>query len=125
MDYVEAAVQLGEAIAESEEFIAYKAAESLLLTDEKATDLIQEYKDLQVRMVEGSKSDLPKDELQKIKEDLLAKQNELNEYPVTKAYFEGKKTFDNMMNTVNDVLERYLYSDPNCTGSCETCGGCH
>ncbi|MBP3392320.1 MAG: YlbF family regulator [Clostridia bacterium] len=127
MDYVEAASQLGAAIAESGEFQAWKEAETALILDEKAPVLMQEYKDLQVKLVQGSRDDLAKEELEKIRDTLMAKQQELNEYPVTKAYFEGKKGFENMMRTVNDVIQHYVAGggEGGCSGSCSSCSGCH
>ena len=126
MDYVDAASQLGAAIAQSEEFQAWKEAETALILDEKAPVLMQEYKDLQVQLVQGSRDDLAKEELEKIRDTLMAKQQELNEYPVTKAYFEGKKGFENMMRTVNDVIQHYVAGGQGgCSGSCSSCSGCH
>ncbi|MBP5780277.1 MAG: YlbF family regulator, partial [Clostridia bacterium] len=89
-----------------------------------AQTLIKEYKDLQVRMVEGSRQDLAKEELERIRDTLMAKQQQLNEYEVTKNYFDAKKGFENMMSTVNDIIQHYLEDGGGCTGSCQTCGGC-
>ena len=90
MDYVEAASLLGSSIALSGEFQTWKEAEAALIIDPKAQTLIKEYKDLQVRMVEGSRQDLAKEELERIRDTLMAKQQQLNEYEVTKKYFDGK-----------------------------------
>ena len=123
MDYVEAASALGQAIAESNEFISWKDAEGMVMTDVKAQKLLKEYRELQSDLVKGSRQDLSKEDLLMIRDTLAAKQCELNEYPITKAYLEGKKGFETMMATVNDVIQHYL-DNGSCTGSCETCGGC-
>lgn len=125
MDYVEAASALGQAIVESGEFQAFKLSEANLMADEKATTLIQEYKDLQTQLVEASKEDLAREELEKIRDLLMAKQSQLNSYEITKAYFDGKRGFQNMMDTINDIIQHYVQGGDDCTGSCETCGGCH
>lgn len=91
MDYVEAASALGEAIKESPEFIAWQNAELALLQDEKGQDLINDFKDLQRKIVNGSRDNMDKDELEKIRDTLMDKQKELNEYEITKNYFDGKK----------------------------------
>ena len=124
MDYVEAASLLGSSIALSGEFQTWKEAEAALIIDPKAQTLIKEYKDLQVRMVEGSRQDLAKEELERIRDTLMAKQQQLNEYEVTKKYFDAKKGFENMMSTVNDIIQHYLEDGGGCTGSCSTCPGC-
>ena len=126
MDYVEAASALGEAIRESAEFQAWQSAELAMLQDEKAQTLMSEFKDLQMKLVHASRDDMDKDELEKIRDVLMDKQKELNEYEVTKKYFDGKKDFETMMRTVNDIIQHFLAGDNGgCSGSCSTCSGCH
>ena len=115
MDYVEAASALGEAIKESAEFTAWQNAELAMMQDVKAQELMNDFKDLQ-----------DKAELEKIRDLLMDKQRELNEYEVTKNYFDGKKGFETMMRTVNDIIQHFIMGDSaGCGGSCATCGGCH
>ena len=111
MDYVEAASALGEAIRESAEFQAWQSAELAMLQDEKAQTLMSEFKDLQMKLVHASRDDMDKDELEKIRDVLMDKQKELNEYEVTKNYFDGKKGFETMMRTVNDIIQHFLAGD--------------
>ena len=126
MDYVEAASALGEAIRESAEFQAWQSAELAMLQDEKAQTLMSEFKDLQMKLVHASRDDMDKEELEKIRDVLMDKQKELNEYEVTKNYFDGKKGFETMMRTVNDIIQHFLAGDNGgCSGSCSTCSGCH
>ena len=56
MDYVEAASALGEAIKESAEFTAWQEAELALMQDEKAQELMNDFKDLQMKLVHGSRA---------------------------------------------------------------------
>mgnify|MGYP002745433954 FL=1 len=125
MDYVEAASALGEAIKESPEFIAWQNAELALLQDEKGQELINDFKDLQRKIVNGTRDNMDKDELEKIRDTLMDKQKELNEYEITKNYFDGKKGFEDMMRTINDIIQHFITGDSGCGGSCATCGGCH
>ena len=126
MDYVEAASALGEAIKESAEFTAWQEAELALMQDEKAQELMNDFKDLQMKLVHGSRDDMDKDELEKIRDTLMEQQRELNEYEITKNYFDGKKGFETMMRTINDIIQHFITGDSGgCGGSCETCGGCH
>lgn len=127
MDYVEAASALGEAIRNSVEFQNWQNAELAMLQDEKAQTLMSDFKDLQMKLVHASRDDMDKDELEKIRDVLMDKQKELNEYEVTKNYFDGKKGFETMMRTVNDIIQHFLSGDNGggCSGSCSTCSGCH
>ncbi len=129
MDYVEAATKLGEAIAESGEFLKWRECESAVLADEKAQTLLKEFRQVQTDMVKASgKENATKEDLERIRDTLLAKQNELNEYEVTKNYFEARQGFEIMMKTVNEVLQYYIdgrTGESGCSGDCHSCGGCH
>ncbi len=126
MDYLEAAAILGQALLDSGEYKQFKDAENALLTDPKAQQIIMEHKELQDEMVEASRNDMDKETLEKIRDTLLAKQKELNEYEVTKQYLKAKQGFELMMKSVNGVLEHFLSGgDSSCSGSCSSCSGCH
>ncbi len=127
MDFLEAAAQLGEAIAESEELLAWRSSEAAVLADEKAQGLMEEFRTLQVEMVKASRDNLEKEDLERIRDTLLAKQNELNEYELTRNYFNARKGFEGMMKSVNDILSHYVNGaqEGGCSGSCSSCSGCH
>ena len=126
MDYGEAAAALGEAIRDSAEFRRWQSAELALIQNDKAQELINSYKDLQKELVKGSRDDIDKSELEKIRDTLMDKQRELNENAVTSEYFEARKGFETMMATVNDIIQHFVTgSSGGCSGSCSTCAGCH
>lgn len=125
MDYLEAASLLGQSLLESDIFVEFKKAEDALMKDEKAQQLLLDYRQMQEEVVKLAKDDMDKDALEKARTLLLEKNSEIASYDITKKYFDAKKDFDQMMQEVNSVLEHYLSgSDSDCTGSCETCGGC-
>jgi len=126
MDYLEAAAILGQAILESGEFRQFKDAEAALLSDEKAQQIMLEYKQLQTDMVQASRNDIDKEGLEKVRDTLLEKQKEVNEYETTRQYFKAKQAFELMMKSVNGVLEHFLSGgqDGGCSGSCSSCSGC-
>ena len=126
MDYLEAAALLGQAILESGEYKQFKDAENALLADTKAQQIIMEHKQLQDEMVEASRNDWSKEDLERVRDTLLAKQKELNEYEATKQYLKAKQGFELMMKSVNGVIEHFLSGgDSSCSGSCSSCSGCH
>ena len=94
MDYLEAAALLGQAILESGEYKQFKDAEKALLADPKAQQIIMEHKQLQDEMVEASRNDWSKEDLERVRDTLLAKQKELNEYEATKQYLKAKQGFE-------------------------------
>ena len=125
MDYMEAAAQLGQAIANSGEMQAWRNAENALIEDEKANILMEEYREVQMDLVKASREELGQDEIEKIRDILLAKQRELNEYEVTKNYFRSNEVFQNMMKSINDIIQFYVTGEQSCGGSCSSCSGCH
>lgn len=129
MDYVEAATQLGEAIAESGEFLNFRETERAVLADNKAQELIQEFRQMQSDMVAASrKEEMSKEDLEQVRDTLLAKQDELDAYEVTKKYFDARQGFEVMMKTINDILQYYIDGQENaegCSGNCSGCSGCH
>ena len=125
MDYVDAASQLGEAIVNSAAFITLKNAELALMQDEKAQALMTEFRELQAEMVRASREDESKETLEAVRDRLLAKQTELNEYSVTKDFFDGKKGFESMMKTINEIIAHYVNGGSSCGGNCSSCSGCH
>lgn len=125
MDYVDAASQLGEAIVNSAAFITLKNAELALMQDEKAQALMTEFRELQAEMVRASREDESKENLEAVRDRLLAKQTELNEYSVTKDFFDGKKGFESMMKTINEIIAHYVNGGSSCGGNCSSCSGCH
>lgn len=126
MDYAEAAAALGEAIRDSVEFTRWQQAELALMQNDKAQELMNSYKTLQKELVQGSRDDMNKEELEKIRDMLLDKQRELNENTVTNNYFEAKKGFESMMATINDIIQHFVTgSSGGCSGNCSSCAGCH
>lgn len=128
MDYVEAASELGQAITASNEFKTYQEAEHALMHDEKGQQLMMEYRDLQQEMVDKSgQEDLSKEDLEAIRNTLLEKNKELDEYEITGNYFKARQGFDVMMKTINEILSYNIEgaSHHDCGGDCGHCGGCH
>ena len=126
MDYIEAAAFLGQSIAESEIFLELKAAEKEMLADSECTQILYDYRQFQQSVANGVRDDVSKEELEEVRSKLLAKQREVNTNPLIKRYLSAKRAFDGMMEEVNSVLRHYTEGDPgDCTGSCETCGGCN
>ena len=125
MDYIEAAAQLGQALRTSEQFRELNEAESDTFTDSEAAKILVDYRAAQKEMAEAASGDVTKEDLEEIRSKLLAKQAELNSNKVIRRYLDAKKAFDQMMQEVNSVLSHYLEGGTSeCSGSCETCGGC-
>lgn len=125
MDYIEAAAALGQALIESPQYKKLNAAEAETFSDTEAANILVEYRKAQQEMAAAASGDVSKEDLDQIRTKLLEKQRELNSNLIIKNYLDSKKAFDQMMQEVNSVLTHYLEGgSSNCSGSCESCGGC-
>lgn len=125
MDIIDTARQLGRMIAASEQMARLKKAEAEIESDGKAKQLMDDYKHMQIDIVKATKLKKAKEELDSLREALLAKQQEINDYPATKEYLSAKSDFDNFMKTINDVMIFSITGEEPCSpNKCGSCGGC-
>ena len=126
MDILNKAMELGEMIADSIELKKLKESETRLDCDEHAKTLMGEYKGLQVELVRATKSKIESAALEEIKERLINKQSELNEYKTTIEFLQAKDDFEKLMNNVNSVITYAMTGEEKCTsGNCGSCSSCH
>jgi cell fate (sporulation/competence/biofilm development) regulator YlbF (YheA/YmcA/DUF963 family) len=123
MDILLKAKELGEMLAESEEMKRLKKAEAALESDDKGMQLMEDYRLLQIELVKATREKKGEVQIGEIRDMLMSKQKELNEYHNTNEYIESKNSFDDLMKKINDVIT-FAITGEECTHSCETCGGC-
>ncbi len=115
--------ELGEALGDSPEYLRLRKAETALETDERGMGLMEDYRLLQIEMVKATRENKGEVQIGEIKDMLMAKQKEINEYSVTLEYLEAKNAFDSLMKNVNDVIT-YAITGETCSPSkCSSCGG--
>ncbi len=126
---IEKAKELGAAIAASEEFLAYKAAEERQEADEQAQKLMAEYqekrKDITGRM---KGAEMTPEKLKGFQQEIQSAMAELSQNETVRVYLEAKATFNAMLTQVNSVLAYYVKGEEaegGCSGDCGSCGGCH
>lgn len=128
-DIIEKAQELGKMIAESE--IRAKATEAgdRMNNDETASRLLAEYNENIKNAADGMRGKKPgKSEIEEYKEYTQKEFDKLMENELIKEYVEANKAFDSLVQQVNAVLAYFVSGEEQsggCTGSCETCGGCH
>ncbi len=125
MDILTKAKELGRMIADSEEMTKLKKSEVDIAQDGKAEKLLNDYKFLQIEMVRAAKENREKEVVDGLKEKLLSKQEEVNNYSVTKDYLTAKSNFDKFMKTINDVIIFSITGEVPCSQkNCGSCSGC-
>ncbi len=124
MDITEKARELGLMLANSKEMELYKNTEAAMQSDSKSTNLMNEYRQLQIEMVKRSKENAAAEVIEETKQKLLQKQNEINEYPTTLEFLTAKSNLEALMKKVNDIIVFSITGEPTCTDDkCQTCGG--
>jgi len=126
MDIFETAKQLGTMLANSEQMTRLKNAEATLEGDSAAKELMNKYKELQLKVVRASKARAEKQEIDALRDELMAHQVGLNENAITKEYLDSKTDFDTFTKTINQVITYAMTGDEGCSPSkCGSCSGCH
>ncbi len=126
MDIIEKAKELGNMIKESSEMAELKNSEAKMMQDEKARAILNDLYLLQDEMSKAMSEGKDREVLEGIKQKFVSKQNEMQNYDITKSYLEDKSKFDNLMKQINDVIVYSMTGEEPCSDSdCGSCGcGC-
>lgn len=125
MDILMKAKELGMLISGSEELRRLQESEIRANQDEKATKMLEEYKLKQMEFMKSLRQGDDKDKVEKLRDELKEKQRELNDYEITRNFLEGKKEFEDLMKSVNNVITHEITGESSCgAGGCASCGKC-
>lgn len=120
--------ELAIAMTESEEYLAYKEAESIQLSDQEACKMLADYRVTQDALAKRAAADgVTKEELEAIQAEAQASFDSLLQNVSIKNYLEAQNKFTNLVSQVNNIIS-YFVSGKNsggCSGNCGSCGGCH
>ncbi len=126
---IEKARELGMMIAESDELKALKGAEEMQLQDPEATELMMEYSVTREKLSkEASKSDLTKEEFEKIQTEMEEAFKKLMTNENIKRYIDANTKFKTLIDQVNSIIAYFVKGEENagsCSGNCQSCGGCN
>lgn len=134
MNILEATRNLGKAIQEDERFIRFAKARLANDEDKNLQEKIGQFNtvrmNLEREISEENKNEEKVNELNAKLRDIYA---EVMATPAMLEYNTAKGDMDIMLNEINSVIMQCVEgADPEtcepqheCSGSCETCGGCH
>ena len=117
--------ELGEMIKASKEMEVLNIAEKLQAEDSEAQELIADFNIKRLNLAREIQSGkITEEDAIKKNNDAFSEMVEKSE--VIKNYVEAKNQFDNLVNSVNNVINIYIMGEQHsCTHDCSTCGGCH
>ncbi|MDK2798639.1 MAG: hypothetical protein PWP27_244 [Clostridiales bacterium] len=131
MDIIEKARELGKMLVESEQYLRLKDAEIAQLNDKEAQKLLKYYNDRKNRTMSAIKQgELTADELKKIQQQLQNDFENMMQNQNIKEYVEAKRDFEQLVYTINSVINYYINGINNeekkgCSSSrCGSCKGC-
>jgi len=130
MSIIEKAKELGQILAESNEFVRMRTAEQAQQADTDAQLLLMGYNQKRTElMMQAQKEDITPDEMQAIRTEMESEFNKLNTNASIVEYIESMQDFNNLMQQVNGAISYYVspqQEEDGCGGECSGCGGgCH
>lgn len=123
MSVLEKARELGELLSDSAQLKRLNSAKIALENDDRGMGLMEDYRLLQIELVKASRENNSENKTGDIKELLLAKQREIDDYGITHEYIEAKKDFDELMKNVNDIIIFAITGEACSPSKCASCGG--
>lgn len=134
MDVIAKTRELGMAIQKDERFIRYARARLANDNDKQLQDAIGQFNitrmELDREIGADNKND---DKVKELNEKLRSIYSEVMSAPAMVEYNTAKAELDSLVNEINVIISKSIDGeDPEtcdissgCTGSCESCGGCH
>lgn len=135
MDIITMARELGKAIQQEEAYIKLHEVQSKADADSELQSLIGEFNLKRMAINnEASKKERDQDKLSSLNTEMREVYSKIMSNENMIAYNEAKDAFDAIANRVLAIVQQSSegadpktadYSQSSCSGSCETCGGCH
>ncbi len=123
MDVLIKARELGETLADSPVIKRLKSAETALERDDRGMSLLEDQRLLQMELIKATREKSAEVDLKDIRDMLLDKQKEIDEYPLTHEYLEAKDAFDELMKNINDIITFAVTGEACSPSKCASCGG--
>lgn len=135
MDIIALARELGKAIQQEESYIKLHEVQDKADADTELQSLIGEFnlKRMSINN-EASKKERDRDKLSQLNTEMREVYSKIMSNENMIAYNSAKEEFDAVANRVLAIIQQSAegadpdtadYSQSSCSGSCESCGGCH
>lgn len=135
MDIITKARELGKMIQQEPTFVALQEAQKKADADMELQNLIGDFNLKRMAINnEASKSDRDQDKLAELNAEMREAYSKIMSNENMIAYNSAKEEFDVIATRVLAIIQQSAegadpetadYSQSSCSGSCESCGGCH
>lgn len=119
--------ELGQAIVDSEEYKALKAAEEAQEKDEEAIALLVEYNNVRKALAEEINGGEVSDErMAEIRTKLEECYEKVMSHSTISEYYEAQKKFEAIVGQMNSILTYFMTGEISggCSGNCSGCSSC-
>ncbi len=119
--------ELGQAIVDSEEYKALKAAEEKQEKDEEAMALLVEYNNVRKALAEEINGGEVSDErMAAIRAELEESYEKVMSHPAISEYYEAQRRFESIVGQMNSILTYFMTGEISggCSGNCSGCSSC-
>ena len=134
MNVIDKARELGKLIQQDERFIRHAKARLANDSDSELQDAIGQFNIVRMELDKEVGSDNKDDQkVTELNEKLRKIYSDIMSSPAMVEYTTAKAELDSMVNEVNVIISKSLEGEApatcdtsvGCTGSCDSCGGCH
>ena len=127
-DLEKMANELGEAIKESKIFTSYQEAKDKYDADDALQKLIGDFNLKKMSAMNEMQKENDKDEqkLAQYQEQMRAAYADILKTPTYTEFNEAQHDLEDMINRIYGIINYHVTGkEPGCSGSCDSCGGCH
>ena len=121
--------ELGEALLESEAYQTLKAAEERAMQNVEAAEMMAKYLEKRGQIQEMMEEENPDPvAMQRLSNEMDEIQERLQMIDDIAALTEARSEFNSLIGQINQVLQFIVtgrMDEGSCSGSCESCKGCH
>lgn len=134
MDIIESARNIGKLIQREACYKNLQTAQKAADADTELQDLIGEFNLKRISInKEASKSEQDQEKMQALNQEMRAVYAKIMQNENMNAYNEAKEQLDAILNRVLAIIQNSANGEdpettdyqPGCSGSCDSCGGCH
>ena len=120
--------QLGDAIHACKEYVEYNEAKKAYDENEEIQNLAGEFNLKKMAVLnEMKKEDKDDAKIKTLQDEMRAVYSELMVHPVMENYNDKKEVLETVINKIYEDINFFVTGEHphECSGSCESCGGCH
>ena len=132
MDYIECAIQLGEALSQTKELLQYRETQIALQNDVPAMAIVNAIAEKRKEMEDlMAKEDTTTEDIDKMSKEVQELESVARSNELIQAMIQAQNDFSGVMSQVNAILKYYISdeteegAEDGCSGDCSGCHGCH